>query len=128
MSQCCYYLIYAESASNDVVAQGGIHMTDDANMPICPLCDRPIPPDVPQSLHHLVPKLRGGKGGPVVLLHDICHREIHASLTETELARNYATTDALRAHPRLAKFIRWVARRPPDFNSTLPGKRRAARR
>ena len=33
--------------------------------PICPLCGRPIPPDVRQSWHHLVPKL---KGGPVVLL------------------------------------------------------------
>ena len=34
--------------------------------PTCPLCLRPIPPDVPQSLHHLVPRLKGGKGGPVV--------------------------------------------------------------
>ncbi|ABV91801.1 hypothetical protein Dshi_0052 [Dinoroseobacter shibae DFL 12 = DSM 16493] len=40
--------------------------------PLCPLCDRPIPPGAPQSLHHLVPKLRGGKGGPTVLLHQIC--------------------------------------------------------
>ncbi|RMD47962.1 MAG: HNH endonuclease, partial [Alphaproteobacteria bacterium] len=28
--------------------------------PICPLCGRPIPPDVPQSRHHLVPRLKGG--------------------------------------------------------------------
>ncbi len=40
--------------------------------PICPLCDRPIPGDVKQSLHHLIPKLKGGKGGPTVLLHHIC--------------------------------------------------------
>ena len=32
-------------------------------VPTCPLCLRPIPPGVPQSRHHLVPKLRGGKGG-----------------------------------------------------------------
>jgi len=31
--------------------------------PICALCGRPIPPDVAQSLHHLIPKLKGGKGG-----------------------------------------------------------------
>ncbi|WP_299735650.1 HNH endonuclease [uncultured Roseobacter sp.] len=92
--------------------------------PICPLCDRPIPGDVKQSLHHLIPKLKGGKGGPTVLLHHICHREIHATLSEADLARDYATVAALRAHPRLAKFITWVAKRPPGFHSKVPGKRR----
>lgn len=96
-------------------------MTD----PACPLCDRPIPPDVPQSRHHLVPRLRGGKGGETVLLHQICHNEIHATLSETELARSYNTIAALRAHPRLAKFIRWVSKRPPEFRSRTPGRRRS---
>ncbi len=88
-------------------------MTD----PVCPLCLRPIPAEARQSLHHLVPKLKGGKRGPVVRLHQICHSEIHATLTEAELARNYNTVEALRAHPRLAKFLGWVARRPPEFHS-----------
>lgn len=92
--------------------------------PICPLCQRPIPPGVPQSQHHLVPKLKGGKPEHRVLLHDICHREIHATLTEAELARAFHSIAALRAHPRLAKFIAWVCKRPPDFRSRVPGKRR----
>lgn len=92
--------------------------------PICPLCGRPIPKDVPQSLHHLTPKLKGGKGGPTVLLHDICHREIHATLTEAELARDFSTVETLRDHPRLAKFLAWVTKRPPGFGSKVPGKRR----
>ena len=92
--------------------------------PICPLCRRPIPPDAKQSLHHLIPRLRGGKGGPTVLLHQICHNEIHATLTETELARSYNTIDALRTHQRLEKFISWVSKRPPEFHSRTPGKRR----
>ncbi len=97
----------------------------DAQNPICPLCGRPITPEARQSLHHLVPKLKGGKGGPVVRLHQICHNEIHATLTEAELARDYDTPEKLRAHPRLAKFIRWVAKRPPEFHSKTPGRRRA---
>ncbi|MEM8802486.1 MAG: HNH endonuclease [Pseudomonadota bacterium] len=92
--------------------------------PVCPLCDRPIPSGVKQSLHHLIPKLRGGKGGPTVLLHQICHNEIHATFTETELARDYATVDALRGHPRIARFVAWVAKRPPGFHSKTPGPQR----
>ena len=92
--------------------------------PICPLCLRPIPPDAPQSLHHLVPKLKGGKHGPTVLMHAICHKEVHAALSEAELARHYTAPEALRAHPRLARFAAWVAKRPPGFSSRVPGKRR----
>lgn len=98
-------------------------MTDNA-LPVCPLCYRPIPADVPQSQHHLIPKLRGGKGGPTVRLHNICHNEIHASLTEAELARSYNTVVALKTHPRLARFIDWVRKRPPEFRSRPPGRRR----
>jgi hypothetical protein len=85
--------------------------------PVCVLCGRPIPPEAPQSLHHLVPRLRGGKGGPTVLLHQICHNEIHATLTETELAREYSTPEALRAHPRLARFAQWLDRKRPTFHA-----------
>ncbi len=93
-------------------------MTD---VPHCPLCLRPIPADVPQSLHHLVPRLKGGKGGPTVLLHHICHKEIHARFTEGELAREFSTVEALRGAERLRGFLDWVARRPPGFLSRVPG-------
>ncbi|MDD9739763.1 hypothetical protein PVW47_08245 [Marinovum sp. SP66] len=58
------------------------------------------------------------------MIPQICHNEIHATLTEAELARDFNTAEALRAHPRLANFIRWVARRPPDFHARSAGGRR----
>lgn len=96
-------------------------------MPECPLCGRPIPTEAKQSLHHLIPKLKGGRGGPTILVHQICHNEIHAAATEAELARLYHTPEALRAHPRLAKFIAWVASKPATFHSRTAGKGRRRR-
>ena len=54
--------------------------------PICPLCLRSIAANVAQSKHHLIPKLKGGKTSETVLLHHICHKEIHASLTAADFA------------------------------------------
>ena len=90
---------------------------DDAADPICPLCLRPIPPGAKASLHHLTPKLKGGKRGPRALMHQICHNEIHAALTEAELARDYADPARLRAHPTLARFVAWIADKPPAFHA-----------
>ncbi|MEL6112892.1 MAG: HNH endonuclease signature motif containing protein [Pseudomonadota bacterium] len=94
-------------------------------MPGCPLCGRPIPKHARQSIHHLIPKLKGGAKGPRVLLHEICHRKIHAVFTETELARNYNTIEALRGHPQIAAFVKWLARKPGDFHAPTftPGRK-----
>lgn len=96
--------------------------------PVCPLCGRPIPRHAPQSRHHLVPRLKGGGRGETVLLHQICHNAIHAALGEAELARAWSDVAALRSHPRLARFIAWVATRPPGFHAPTAGGRRAWRR
>lgn len=87
--------------------------------PVCPLCLRPIPPGVPQSRHHLIPKLKGGAKGETVLLHQICHSTIHRTLSEAELARSYASVEALRQHPRLRRFWDWVGKRPPGWKGRV---------
>ncbi len=108
----------------DVEQQASDRDGDKNGVPVCALCGRPIPPHAKQSVHHLVPKLKGGKGGPTVLLHQICHNEIHATLTEAELARNYNTPESLRAHPHLSGLIRWLAGKDPAFHRRSAGGRR----
>lgn len=80
--------------------------------PACPLCGRPIPQQQ-QDRHHLVPKSKGGR--ETAFLQRICHRQIHALLTETELARQYASAEALLQHPEIRTFVAWVRTKPPDF-------------
>lgn len=84
-----------------------------ADQTLCELCGRPVPPAL-RDAHHLVPKSRGGV--VTVFMHRACHRQIHALFTETELARHYPSTQALRAHPEIARFIDWVSKKPGDFN------------
>lgn len=79
---------------------------------ICPLCEREIPPSV-RDLHHLVPKLKGGK--ETQSLHRICHRQIHALFTESELAQHYSTIEALLTHPDMQTFVQWIKSKPADF-------------
>lgn len=89
----------------------------ESDLKTCPLCGRPIPPHL-ESRHHLVPRLKGGKHGPFAVLHSICHGKIHSVLSESELARDYPTLEKLQAHPGIAKFIRWVRKRPPEYRSS----------
>lgn len=79
----------------------------------CALCDRELGARI--EWHHLVPKSEGGI--ETVPLHPICHRTIHATLTNVELVRGLGEIEALRAHPALARFIAWVADKPPDFHA-----------
>lgn len=89
------------------------HSDKAAELTVCALCDRPVPPAW-RDAHHLIPKSRGGV--VTVIMHRACHKQIHALFTETELARHYPTAQALRAHPEMARFIRWVQDKPSDFN------------
>lgn len=63
--------------------------------------------------HHLVPKSHGGRAAQLV--HRVCHRKIHSTFTESQLAGEYATWEALRAHPEIASFVRWLRNKPAEF-------------
>lgn len=87
----------------------------EAAPPACALCRRPLGTRV--EWHHLVPESQGGRETAAV--HPICHRTIHATLPNAELARDYAEPDALRAHPDIARYLRWIADKPADFHAPV---------
>lgn len=88
----------------------------------CALCERLIP-SAQRDAHHLVPRMKGGKA--TVAMHRICHRQVHALFTETELARAYSTPQALLANAEIRKFVAWVRTKPDYFYERT---RRAAKR
>lgn len=82
---------------------------------ICPLCKREFGLKEYTSKHHLIPKSKGGKYTDTVVLHSICHRKIHSVFTENELNKHYNTIERIAAQEDMAKFIKWVAKKHPDF-------------
>jgi len=76
---------------------------------VCPLCEREVPV---LSDHHLVPKSRGGRETEPICLD--CHRMIHVLFDNKTLERELGTVEALRAEPRMAKYLAWISRRPGE--------------
>lgn len=79
----------------------------------CAFCSRPLGTRV--EWHHTVPKSQGGN--VTVPVHPICHRTIHANVSNHDLAGQYADLDTLRQRDDMQRFLRWVASKPPDFNA-----------
>lgn len=68
--------------------------------------------------HHLVPQAKGGRHGFKDLCHVVCHRKIHSTLSEAELASEFFTWERLRGHPHLQRFIKWVRKKHPEYIDT----------
>lgn len=85
-----------------------------AKPPACPLCGRP---NRSPSDHHLVPRTRGGKVTETICRD--CHSAIHATFSNKQLEREYATVDALLAHEAFAKIIRFIAKQDGKVRTRL---------
>ncbi len=81
---------------------------------LCPLCGRVLGA-INIDRHHLIPRTFKGKEQHAI--HRICHRKIHATLSERELLKTYHTWEALRAHEEIKAFIAWVAKKDPGYYS-----------
>lgn len=90
------------------------------NEGVCGLCGRVVER---RTRHHLVPRTRHGNKrvkrtfsreelNRTVPLCPACHRQIHRTLTEKELEREYNTVQALLSHPDIHRFVRWIEKKP----------------
>ncbi|MGB3738813.1 MAG: HNH endonuclease [Pontixanthobacter sp.] len=91
----------------------------DAEPPTCWLCGRPFGTRIQH--HHTVPKSK--KGRATVPVHPICHKTIHTHFTNAELARFGEDRARLLENEAVAKFVAWVASKPPDFHARVRVKR-----
>lgn len=86
----------------------------------CWLCARVLGRRI--EWHHPVPKSRGGR--ETVPVHPICHRTIHATFTNAQLARmGPEAATLLAADESLRRFVRWLENKPADFHAPTRKKR-----
>ncbi|MDX1569478.1 MAG: hypothetical protein R3200_03270 [Xanthomonadales bacterium] len=88
----------------------------------CELCGRCVP-DL--TKHHLIPRTRHSNRrnkrrfsrdevrNRIAWLCPPCHANLHEQFSNKELEQELNTIDALRNHPVIRRFTRWIARRPP---------------
>jgi hypothetical protein len=81
----------------------------------CELCGRRVPP-VLITLHHLTPRQRGGRREHKARLCKPCHKQLHATFYNGQLARAYNSLEVLRAAAELQPFLRWIRKQAPDRN------------
>lgn len=78
-------------------------------MGICELCGRS---NVETTVHHLLPREKGGSYGPTADLCIPCHKQIHALYTNEEIAIRLSTIDELRRDEQLLRFVKWIRKQP----------------
>jgi hypothetical protein len=90
----------------------------------CALCEREVPRRL-ITLHHLVPRQKGGSAEDRTPLCRPCHKQLHATFSNGDLARLYPTILQLRQAPLLEPFLRWIRKQKPDRNfRTAPSRAR----
>jgi hypothetical protein len=52
-----------------------------------------------------------------VAIHPICHRTLHHTFSNAELSQFGTSVAAIRADPRIGRFIAWIANKGPDFHA-----------
>lgn len=93
----------------------------------CSLCEREVPAQL-ITLHHLKPRQKGGTAADRTPLCKPCHKQLHATFSNTELAKRLDSIAALRRAAPLELFLKWIRKQRPDrnFATHISRQRRAS--
>ncbi len=109
--------------------------TDDTTG-CCELCGRDR---VRITRHHLIPRSQHDKRyvrlrysreemlSRIAWLCPTCHKFLHTVFSERELGSEWNRLDALRQHPEIRDFARWLATKPAGFLPKVRGMKRPRR-
>ena len=86
----------------------------------CELCERS---DIKLTKHHLIPREEGGTEKDIVMICSDCHRQIHASYSNQELALRLVSIEALKSDEKLKKFIRFIKKQPASKRISIAKSR-----
>lgn len=89
----------------------------------CPLCERDVPS---LESHHLQTRRKDTEG-----LCQLCHRQVHALFTNTELRDERLgldTVEGLLANERMARAVAFVKKQPPGTRMSTKQSNSAKRR
>lgn len=86
----------------------------------CELCERS---DIKLTKHHLIPREEGGTEKDIVMICSDCHRQIHASYSNQELALRLFSIGALKSDEKLKKFIRFIKKQPASKRISIAKSR-----
>ncbi|MGK7908135.1 MAG: HNH endonuclease [Synechococcus sp.] len=98
----------------------------------CALCDRQVPK---LTQHHLIPRsqhkyYRLKKGysrerlNQTASLCPPCHKNVHVTLSEKDLAGSYNTIAKLQQHPEIRRFTAWVSTKRSNLRVTFRRRKR----
>jgi 5-methylcytosine-specific restriction endonuclease McrA len=79
----------------------------------CALCGRDVPGRL-LTLHHTIPRQRGGRAEHRVTMCRPCHKQVHAVFTNKQLERELDTVEKLKEAPELQEFLSWIRKQKPD--------------
>jgi 5-methylcytosine-specific restriction enzyme A len=82
---------------------------------VCRLCERDVPTHL-ITLHHLKPRQKGGRAEHRTPLCKPCHKQLHATFSNADLDKLYASIESLRAALPLQPFLKWIRKQKPDRN------------